>query len=144
MSSQPPGYIPITSQSLPPGAGTPQDAAIANMKANAATAQQIKNLAGGKMHRRRGTKRRTKRRGGGVAAPQFQPRYNETAGNGTGTNDQIATLTQNNMQAVENSRMDAAATSLKGGKRHRHRHRRRTQKSKRKTHRKSSHKRRLH
>lgn len=135
-NSHPPGYVPITSKSLPAGAGTPQDAAIANMKANAATAQQIKDLAGGKTRRRArihsptrrhrhrsisrthagGKRRRRPKRGGGVAAPQFQPRYNETAGNGTGTNDQIATLTQNNMQSAENSRMDTAATSLKGGR----------------------------
>lgn len=118
-SAQPPGYITPTSVSYPNGAGNPRDAAISSGQQMNAK-QSNMNAIGGTRRRRRKTKRvsrktrRTRkrvsrkrgkrgirrRRGGGVAAPQYQMSYTPTGGPGTNPNDQISNMTSTNMQSA--------------------------------------------
>lgn len=114
-SNLPPGYIPITTSSFEPGAGSPRDSAImAGQNSNAKLAS-LGSAVGGR--------RKFKRRGGAssdqVAAPQFQMQYTPTGGPGTSPNNQIAKLTQDNMQTTAWSANDSAATKMGGRKRYR-------------------------
>ena len=112
-SNFPAGYVPITSSSLEPGTGNPRDSAAA-MGQNANTKlANLNSAVGGRRRRYRGGATDNSK----VAAPQYQMQYTPTGGPGTSPNNQIANLTQNNMQTTAWSASDSAATKMGGRRR---------------------------
>ncbi len=107
--STPAGYITPTTTSFPNGAGNPRDASV-SMGQQMNAKQSSINAIGGRRRRKRNTKR-----GGGVAAPQYQMSYTPTGGPGTNPNDQIAGMTSTSMQSTAWKVNDSKATSMSGG-----------------------------
>ena len=116
----PAGYVPITSASLEPGTGNPRDSAAAMGQNSNARLANLGSAVGGK--KRKTNKVYRKYSGGAsndtVPAPQFQMQYTPTGGPGTSPNNQIATLTSNNMQSNSWSVDDNAATKMGGRKKY--------------------------
>jgi len=96
-----PGVIYPTQQGLI--AGNSRDSAIQHINNMNAKQNALNQVAGKK------NKRRVKswKRGGAVAVPQFGAKYPEQAGPGTGTNAQIAGLTQTSTQNKANAAYDS-------------------------------------
>jgi hypothetical protein len=112
MTTKPvPGVIYPTQQGLI--AGNPRDSAIQHVN-NMNAKQNALNQVAGKKNKRRV---RTWKKGGAVTVPQFNNKYPEQSGPGTGTNAQIAGLTQVSTQNKANAAYDSQLH--KGGsKRH--------------------------
>ena len=89
-------------------AGNPRDSAI---QANNNTNQKSGNLSAAVGGSRR-------RKGGAIAAPQFQMQYTDQSGPGGTANDQAQQNSQISTQQSANSALDASATT-KGGRRKR-------------------------
>jgi ribosome-associated protein YbcJ (S4-like RNA binding protein) len=104
-----PGITPITVKSLPPGASTPGQAAIANMNASNEKLLNINNIGG---------RRRRKLRGGSsqIAVPQHQMLYTPVGGPETDPNAQTASLTKTGTQS-EAWAVDDSKAAIMGGKR---------------------------
>jgi hypothetical protein len=119
-SNLPPGYVPITTSSLQPGTGNPRDSAIAAGQSSNAKLANLNAAVGGRRRKYRGgaTSNNTTNNGK-IAAPQYQMQYTPTGGPGTSPNNQIAGLTQNNMQTTAWSASDSAATKMGGRRRYR-------------------------
>jgi hypothetical protein len=88
--------------------GNPRDSAI---QANTNTNQKTGSLSAAVGGSRR-------RKGGAIAAPQFQMQYSDQSGPGGSANDQAQQNSQISTQQSANSALDASATT-KGGRRKR-------------------------
>lgn len=102
-----PGITPITVKSLPPGASTPGEAAMANMSASN---QKLANMG------RIGGRRRYK--GGSIVVPQHHMLYTPTGGPGTDPNSQTTDLAITGTQTDTWNKNDILATKMGGRRRY--------------------------
>lgn len=105
-----PGVTPITVKSLPLGASTPGQAAMANMNASNEKLLNINNIGGRRRNRVRGGSN------GQIAVPQHQMLYTPVGGPETDPNAQTANLTKTGTQSQAWAVDDSKAAKM-GGRR---------------------------
>ena len=111
------GMMYPTQIGFQPGAGSPRESAMENMKQNNQLQAQASNaLSGGRLRKR-------KAYGGGdtLTVSQFTMPYPESSGPGTGVNSQVQGMSQTSTQMAANSALDSGATKFGGTRRRRSR-----------------------
>jgi hypothetical protein len=106
-----PGLMRPTQIGFQPGAGTPRESAMENMKQNNQLQAQASNsLSGGRLRKR-------KAYGGGntLTVSQFTMPYPETSGFGTGVNSQVKGISQTSTQMDANAALDKVGGSKRRG-----------------------------